>query len=113
MSSDPWRIRILDNGWKRATSPLQWLKSSLLGSDQLMWPGTTEPLLRKDQIMESKGSQDSYVQEAILSVSDNNGQIVELQIRINELLWSPSMVSLLLFSLDQREETLIRNFIDN
>ncbi len=63
--------------------------------------------------MESKGSQDSYVQEAILSVSDNNRQIVELQIRINELLWSPSMVSLLLISLDQREETLIRNVIDN
>jgi len=58
--------------------------------------------------MESKGSQDPYVQEAILSVSDINRQMIELQMGINELL---RFAPYLLLSLDQREESLIKNCI--
>ena len=67
---------------------------------------------RKTKIMKSRGSQDPYVQEAILSVADINCQIIQLQIRINELLWFPCTAPYLLLPLDQREESLIKNCIE-
>jgi len=66
----------------------------------------------RTRIMKSKGSQDPYVQEAILSVSDINCQMIQLQIRINELLRFPCIAPYLLLPLDQREESLIRNCIE-
>jgi hypothetical protein len=60
------------------------------------------------KIMKSRGSQDPYVQEAILSVTDINCQIIQLQTRINEILWFPCTALYLMLPLDQREEGLIR-----
>jgi hypothetical protein len=62
--------------------------------------------------MKSRGSQDPYVQEAILSVTDINCQIIQLQIRINELFRFPCTAPYLLLPLDQREESLIKNCIE-
>ena len=61
--------------------------------------------------MKSRGSQDPYVQEAILSVTDINHQIIQLQTRINELFRFPSTAPYLTLPLDQREESLIKNCI--
>jgi hypothetical protein len=65
----------------------------------------------RTKIMKSRGSQDPYVQEAILSIMDINCQIIQLQTRINELLWFPCTLPYLILPLDPREETLIRNCI--
>ena len=61
--------------------------------------------------MKSRGSQDPYVQEAIVSVTDINCQIIQLQVRINELFRLPCTAPYLLLPLDQREESLIKNCI--
>ena len=61
--------------------------------------------------MKSRGSQDPHVQEAILSVTDINHQIIQLQTRINELFRFPSTAPYLMLPLDQREESLIKNCI--
>ena len=52
------------------------------------------------------------MQETILSVSDINRHMIELQIRINKLLWFPSIAPYLLLSLEKREESLIKNCIE-
>ena len=61
--------------------------------------------------MKYRRSQDPYVQEAILSVTDINCQIIQLQTRINEILWFPCTALYLMLPLDQREEGLIRDCI--
>ena len=66
----------------------------------------------RDKIMKSRGSQDPYVQEAIISVTDINCQIIQLQIGINELLRFPCTAPYLLLPLYQREESLIKNCIE-
>jgi hypothetical protein len=65
----------------------------------------------RTRIMESRGSQDPYVQEAILSVTGINHQIIQLQTRINEVLRFPTTTPYLMLPLDQREESLIKNCI--
>jgi hypothetical protein len=65
----------------------------------------------RTRIMKSRGSQNSYVQETVLSVTDLNCQIIQLQMRINELVRYPVTASHLMLPLDQREESLIKNFI--
>ncbi len=49
LSSHPWKIRFLDLGGTRTSSPLQRLQNSLLGFDQLLPPGTARPLRSQDQ----------------------------------------------------------------
>ena len=66
----------------------------------------------RTKIMKSRGSQDPYVQEAILSVTDINCQIIQLQIRINELFRFPCTAPYLLLPLDQREESVMKNCIE-
>jgi hypothetical protein len=65
----------------------------------------------RTRIMKSRGLQNSYVQETVLSVNDLNRQIIQLQMRINELVWFPVTASHLMLPLDQREERLIKDCI--
>ncbi len=52
------------------------------------------------RIMKSRGSQNPYVQDTILSVTDINRQIIQLQIRINEHVWFSVITLDLMLPLD-------------